>query len=54
MSPAGGALMSRLGRYFVADQPLHVIQRGNNHQAIFFTDEDYHLYWGWLGDAARR
>jgi hypothetical protein len=28
--------MARLGRYFLPDQPLHVIQRGNNRQAIFF------------------
>ena len=28
--------MARLGRYFVADQPLHVIQRGNNRWSIFF------------------
>jgi len=27
--------MARMGRYFVADQPLHVIQRGNNRQAVF-------------------
>lgn len=45
--------MSRLGRYFVADQPLHVIQRGNNRQAIFFTDDDYQLYRGWLGETAK-
>jgi hypothetical protein len=32
--------MARLGRYFIEDQPLHVIQRGNNRQAIFFADED--------------
>jgi putative transposase len=35
--------MARMGRYFVADQPLHVIQRGNNRQAIFFEDQDYGL-----------
>ena len=28
--------MARLGRFFLADQPLHVIQRGNDRQAIFF------------------
>ncbi len=44
--------MARLGRYFVADQPLHVIQRGNNHQAIFFEDENYLRYRGWLAEAA--
>jgi len=32
--------MARLGRYFLPDQPLHVIQRANNRQAIFFAVED--------------
>jgi len=45
--------MARMGRYFVADQPLHVIQRGNNRQAIFFEDRDYGLYHEWLAHAAR-
>ena len=44
--------MARLGRFFAADQPLHVIQRGNNRQAIFFADEDYALYRRWLAEAA--
>ncbi|MDE2181528.1 MAG: transposase [Alphaproteobacteria bacterium] len=44
--------MARLGRYFVADQPLHVIQRGNNRQAIFFDDGDYVRYRDWLAEAA--
>ena len=40
--------MARLGRYFLPDQPLHVIQRGNNRQAIFFSDEDRETFLGWL------
>ncbi len=44
--------MARLGRYFVADQPLHVIQRGNNRQPIFFEDENYARYRSWLAEAA--
>ena len=44
--------MARLGRYFAPDQPLHVIQRGNNRQGIFFADEDYALYRDWLAEAA--
>jgi putative transposase len=44
--------MARLGRYFIPGQPLHVIQRGNNRQDIFFADEDYSLYGGWLAGAA--
>src|SRR5690349_15414019 len=46
--------MARMGRYFVADQPLHVIQRGNNRQAIFFEDQDYELYHEWLAFAAHK
>jgi REP element-mobilizing transposase RayT len=32
--------MARQVRYFAAGQALHVIQRGNNRQAIFFEDQD--------------
>ena len=46
--------MARLGRYFVAGQALHVIQRGNNRQAIFFAPSDYALYRAWLIEAARK
>jgi putative transposase len=46
--------MARLGRYFLAHQPLHVIQRGNNRQAIFFAERDYELYREWLIEAAER
>jgi putative transposase len=42
-----------MGRYFVAGQPLHVVQRGNNRQAIFFEESDYSLYREWLALAAR-
>jgi putative transposase len=45
--------MARLGRYFVEDQALHVIQRGNNRQRIFFAEEDYLSYRAWLAEAAR-
>jgi hypothetical protein len=33
--------MARLGRYFLPDQALHVIQRGNNRQPIFHEPDDY-------------
>ena len=46
--------MARLGRYFLPDQPLHVIQRGNNREAVFFCDEDYERYRAWLSEAAAR
>jgi putative transposase len=44
--------MARLGRYFLPDQPLHVIQRGNNREPVFFAEDDYRRYLGWLGEAA--
>jgi REP element-mobilizing transposase RayT len=40
------------GRYFLPDQPLYVIQRGNNRSAIFFDIEDYEHYRDWLAGAA--
>jgi REP-associated tyrosine transposase len=46
--------MARLGRYFLPNQPLHVIQRGNNRQAFFFGEEDYAHYRDWLAAAAAR
>ena len=45
--------MARLGRYFAADQALHVIQRGNDRRRIFFAEEDYLEYRTWLAEAAR-
>src|SRR4030043_83087 len=33
--------MPRKPRFFVADIPYHIVQRGNNRNPIFFSDEDY-------------
>jgi putative transposase len=44
--------MARLGRYFLRDQALHLIQRGNNREAIFFDRVDYAHYGEWLAIAA--
>src|SRR5216684_6301601 len=44
--------MPRSSRFFLPDQPLHVIQRGNNRQAIFFAEDDYGRYRDWLMEAA--
>jgi putative transposase len=44
--------MARHGRYFLPDQPLHLIQRGNNRAAIFFGRDDYGRYADWLIAAA--
>ncbi|MHB9100930.1 MAG: transposase [Sulfuricella sp.] len=42
--------MPRRARLSLPNVPLHIIQRGNNRQACFFTDEDYHLYLDWLNE----
>jgi putative transposase len=44
--------MARLPRYSLPGVPQHVIQRGNNRQAIFAEDDDYGAYREWLQDAA--
>lgn len=44
--------MARLPRIVIPGQPLHVIQRGNNRQAIFFSTDDYHKYLDVLRDAS--
>jgi putative transposase len=44
--------MARLGCYFLPDQPLHVIQRGNNRAAIFLGPDDYARYRDWPAEAA--
>jgi putative transposase len=52
--PVSSATMPRLGRVILPDQPLHIIQRGNDRQRVFlFHDDDHRLYRHWLTEAAR-
>jgi putative transposase len=44
--------MPRLGRVFLLDQPLHIIQRGNDRQRVFFAADDDAHYRDWLAEAA--
>lgn len=44
--------MARLPRFFIKNQPQHLIQRGNNRDIIFGTDEDYEFYLECLKEAA--
>jgi putative transposase len=46
--------MARLPRLSVPDYPHHVIQRGNNRQAIFVSPTDYQLMLELLEENARR
>ena len=36
--------MARLPRYVLPGHPQHIIQRGNNHSAIFACEDDYTFY----------
>jgi len=44
--------MPRRSRLILPDTPLHIIQRGNNRQACFFTATDYRFYLEWLEEYA--
>ena len=44
--------MPRRARLSLPDLPVHIIQRGNNRQACFFSDEDARFYLDWLGEYA--
>jgi len=40
--------MARLARVAPVGIPVHVYQRGNNHQAVFADESDFVAYLGWL------
>jgi len=42
--------MVRLSRISPAGVPVHIVQRGNNRQACFVSDEDHSAYARWLKD----
>lgn len=46
--------MPRRTRITLPGIPLHLIQRGNNRQACFYTDEDYAHYLDWLAEYASK
>lgn len=46
--------MPRLPRLSLPGMPQHVIQRGNNRQACFYSDEDNHFYLTCLREACEK
>jgi putative transposase len=46
--------MPRKPRMYLPRVPCHIIQRGNNRAACFFTDQDYQFYLDCLSDASHR
>jgi putative transposase len=41
-------------QFFLPGVPAHVVQRGNNPQAVFYDQAGYRAYLGWLEEGARR
>lgn len=46
--------MARLSRFFLPNQPMHVIHRGKDGKRVFFGKADYALYRDWLAEAAAK
>jgi len=50
----GSKKMARLPRLSLAGIPQHVIQRGNNRQACFFSEQDYTVYLDKLSEYSKK
>jgi len=50
--PRYGVSMPRVARIVITGNEHHVTQRGNNRQAVFFTEDDYRAYLGFLKEQA--
>jgi len=46
--------MPRKPRFYLPNVPVHVTQRGNNRQVIFFDETDYKMYLEWVKIAAEK
>lgn len=46
--------MPRKPRMYLPGVPCHIIQRGNNREETFFSEQDYQFYLECLNDASRR
>jgi putative transposase len=46
--------MPRKTRMYLPGIPAHVVQRGHNRNACFFSDDDYRFYLECLGQGLRR
>ncbi len=46
--------MPRRPRIHLPGVPIHLVQRGQNREACFFTDEAFLAYREWLGDALKK
>jgi putative transposase len=44
----------RKPRFYLPGISVHIVQRGNNRQAVFFKEADYRAYRNWLEEAENR
>lgn len=44
--------MPRKPRFYLPGVPVHIVQRRNNRNPIFFGESDYRAYLDWLKDAS--
>jgi len=46
--------MTRLPRLSIPGIPQHIIQRGNNRQVCFASEDDFTAYAHWLEESAKK
>jgi putative transposase len=46
--------MPRKPRFYLPGVPAHIVQRGHSREPVFFENDDYVAYLGWLHEAAER
>lgn len=46
--------MPRKPRFYLPGVPVHAVQRGHSRQPVFYEEDDYRAYLGWLREAAAR
>ncbi len=46
--------MPRKRRFFLANVPVHIVQRGRSREPVFFDDGDCSAYLHWLAEASER
>ena len=46
--------MPRMPRFYMPGDPVHIVPRGNNKEAIFFAESDTAVYLDGLKEALKR
>ncbi|MCK4706934.1 MAG: transposase, partial [Gammaproteobacteria bacterium] len=44
--------MPRKPRFYIPGVPVHIVQRGHSREPVFFENNNYHAYLGWLAEVA--